>query len=72
MGRACGGLLRVDGGPRHLLPHRPLLPQEGDQEVQQAARQNRQQGQLGKKGLLRENEMQRERLCRGKGGGKRV
>ncbi len=65
MGRACGGLLRVDGGPRHLLPHRPLLPQEGDQEVQQAARQNRQQGVVGKK-------MDDVRLCRGEGGGKRV
>jgi hypothetical protein len=48
VGRACGGLLRVDGGPRHLLPHRPLLPQEGDKEVQQAARQNRQQGLVEK------------------------
>jgi hypothetical protein len=46
VGRAGGGLLRVDGGPGHLLPHRPLLPQEGDQEVQQAARQDRQQGIL--------------------------
>ena len=47
MGRAGGGVLRVDGGPRHLLPHRPLLPQAGDQEVQQAARQDRyQQGAI--------------------------
>ena len=47
MGRAGGCVLRVDGGPRHLLPHRPLLPQAGDKEVQQAARQDRyQQGAI--------------------------
>ena len=36
MGHPCGALLCVDGGPAGLLPHRRLVPPEGDQEVPQA------------------------------------
>ena len=36
MGHPCGALLRVDGCPARLLPHRGLVPPEGDQEVPQA------------------------------------
>ena len=36
MGHPRGALLRVDGGPAGLLPHRRLVPAEGDQEVPQA------------------------------------
>ena len=40
MGHPGGALLRVDGGAAGLLPHRGLVPPEGDQEVPQARDQD--------------------------------
>ena len=45
MGRAGGGVLRVDAGPLCFLLHPPRLPQQGDQEVQQEAGQSRKPGE---------------------------
>ena len=44
MGHPSGAVLCLDGGAPRVLPHRPLLPGPGDQEVPQEAEQGRQQG----------------------------
>ena len=46
MGCTRGCVLCLDPGPPCLLPHRPLLPQQGDEEVQQEAGQGGQQGNV--------------------------
>ena len=47
MGHPGGPLLCLDHRPPGLLPHRPLLPGPGDQEVREEAEQGRQQGGAG-------------------------